>query len=601
MPRSNAWIDRLRALRNVRIVLEILWKATPKLVCVGLALRILQALSPITAAYIAKYILNDVQAVLSRRPLPPFFWRYVVSEVFVVIATNLLIRATEYIDALLADRWTHHASLRILDHAAKLDLQTYEDPAFQNCLERARLQATDRISIIPALSRLFQFSLQVLFFAVFLLWWAPFLLLLLAISALPSFLGDTHFAFLGYEKDYGQTTRRRRLNYIRLLGSSKDAAKELRLYNLAQFLSDRYSRISRSIYVENAEFSVNKFLWGGCFALLNVGGYYAAYLYIISGALHQQYDIGSFAFMTRAIQQVQGYMQLVLSTASGIADQALFLLDLIDLFKIKASITSVTNPQPLPVCISRGFEFRNVAFAYPGSNRKVVEGLTFQLRPGERVALIGENGQGKTTIVKLMTRLYEPTEGSILLDGVDLREYNLDVLHRSVGVIFQDFMRYEMTVKENIAVGRIDQQISDAEIASAAKKALAHEVIERLTNGYDQMLGRYFDGGTDLSGGEWQRIALARAYLREAQLLILDEPTASLDVRSELEAFDQFAKLTVGKMALLVSHRFSTVRMADRILVLSGGRIVEEGDHATLIALNGRYAEMFDMQAASYR
>jgi len=227
--------------------------------------------------------------------------------------------------------------------------------------------------------------------------------------------------------------------------------------------------------------------------------------------------------------------------------------------------------------------------------------FNFTLRPGERVALIGENGQGKTTIVKLISRLYDPTEGMILLDGVDLREYDLTALHSEMGVIFQDFMRYEMTARENIAVGRIEEARSDVEIEYAASKSLAAEVIATLPGGYEQMLGRRFDGGVDLSGGEWQKLALARAYLRDAQLLILDEPTAALDARSEIEVFDRFAELTFDKMALLISHRFSTVRMADRIVVLEGGIIVEEGNHTELVAHNGRYAAMFEMQAASYR
>ncbi len=256
---------------------------------------------------------------------------------------------------------------------------------------------------------------------------------------------------------------------------------------------------------------------------------------------------------------------------------------------------------PAPRPIQRGFEFRDVSFAYPGTNRRVLSNFNFTLSPGERVALIGENGQGKTTIVKLITRLYDPTEGRILLDGVDLREYDLADLHAEIGVIFQDFMRYEMTARENIAMGRIEVDHADEEIEYAAEKSMASEVIARLRGGYDQMLGRRFEGGVDLSGGEWQKLALARAYLRDAQLLILDEPTASLDARSEFEVFERFAELTYGKMALLISHRFSTVRMADRIVVLEGGRLVEEGSHSQLVALGGRYAAMFEMQAASYR
>jgi ATP-binding cassette subfamily B protein len=284
-----------------------------------------------------------------------------------------------------------------------------------------------------------------------------------------------------------------------------------------------------------------------------------------------------------------------------VADQALFLTDLIAFFEMKPHVESKAGGISVSQPVAHGFEFRNVSFAYPGTSRRILSDFNFTLCPGERVALIGENGQGKTTIVKLITRLYDPTEGQILLDGVDLREYDLAALHSEIGVIFQDFMRYEMTARENIAVGRIEVQYSQQEIDYAADKSMAAGVVAKLPGGYDQMLGRRFEGGVDLSGGEWQKLALARAYLRDAQLLILDEPTAALDARSEFEVFQRFAELTFGKMALLISHRFSTVRMADRIVVLEAGRLVEEGSHAELIALGARYAAMFEMQAASYR
>ena len=335
--------------------------------------------------------------------------------------------------------------------------------------------------------------------------------------------------------------------------------------------------------------------------MLGILGYYGSYAYVIWRAVHGEYAIGTFVFITTAIQQASSNLQQVFSTASGIADQALFLTDLLAFFAMRPTVQSKPDALPVPSPIRRGIEFRNVTFVYPGTDRRVLQNFNFRLDPGERVALIGENGQGKTTVVKLITRLYDPTEGQILLDGVDLREYDLADLHAEIGVIFQDFMRYEMTARDNIAVGRIEVPHTDEEIEYAAEKSLASEVVAKLGGGYDQMLGRRFESGVDLSGGEWQKLALARAYLRDAQLLILDEPTASLDARSELEVFQRFAELTMGKMALLISHRFSTVRMADRIVVLESGRLVEEGSHTDLIALGGRYAAMFEMQAASYR
>jgi len=299
--------------------------------------------------------------------------------------------------------------------------------------------------------------------------------------------------------------------------------------------------------------------------------------------------------------QASANIQQIFSTLSSIADQALFLTDLLAFFEMQPTIRSKPKALPAPRPIVRGFEFRNVSFRYPGTSRLVLNGLNVSLRAGERVALIGENGEGKTTLVKLMTRLYDPTEGQVLLDGIDLREYNLEDLYREIGVIFQDFMRYEMTARENIAVGQIDAINNLSLLQMAADKSMAKEVIERLPREYEQMLGRRFERGVDLSGGEWQKVALARAYLRDAQVLILDEPTAALDARSEFEVFQRFAELTAGKTALFISHRFSTVRMAQRILVLENGRIAEDGSHEELFHLRGRYAEMFEMQAASYR
>jgi ATP-binding cassette subfamily B protein len=431
--------------------------------------------------------------------------------------------------------------------------------------------------------------------------YSPFLLLLLIAGIVPAFLGESHFAFLTYAKNFRQTPLRRQMDYLRQVGGSKEAAKELRLFNLSDYLTNRFTALSLAIYKENVALNRRRLFWGGLLAIIGQLGYYGAYVYSIYRTITGQYSVGDLTFITTAIMQAMSNIQQAFSTASGVADQALFLTDLIAFFEMKPRVENKANGLPAPRPIQRGFEFRNVSFAYPGTERRILSNFNFHLRCGERIALIGENGQGKTTIVKLITRLYDPTEGQILLDGVDLREYDVDDLHAEMGVIFQDFMRYEMTARENIEVGRIEVEHSMEELEYAAKKSLASEVIDKLHGGFDQMLGRRFETGVDLSGGEWQKIALARAYLRDAQLLILDEPTAALDARSELEVFQRFAELTYGKMALLISHRFSTVRMADRIVVLEAGKLVEEGSHSELINLGGRYAAMFEMQAASYR
>jgi ATP-binding cassette subfamily B protein len=598
---GNAWADRVRALKNVPPVLRFVWESGPSVVFWNIAIRLLVAFLPVGIGIIARSIIDGINSLTHNRPLPHHFWWLVGAEMTLAVLMGILSRSVDYFDNLLADRYTHHVSVEVMRKAASLDVTVYEDPVFYDRLERARVQATDRLAMIQQMGRLIQQSVTAIAFSAVLVYYSPFLLLLLVLGIVPAFLGESHFAFLTYAKNFRQTPLRRQMDYLRQVGGSKEAAKELRLFNLSDYLTNRFTALSLNIYEENVALNRRRLFWGGLLAIVGQLGYYGAYGFSIYRTIQHVYSIGDFTLITTAIMQAMSNIQQAFSTASGVADQALFLTDLLAFFEMKPRVESKANGLRVPRPIQQGFEFRNVSFAYPGTERRVLSDFNFFLHCGERIALIGENGQGKTTIVKLITRLYDPTEGQILLDGVDLRDYDLDDLHAEMGVIFQDFMRYEMTAKQNIEVGRIEVEHTPEELEYAAKKSLASEVIGKLHGGFDQMLGRRFEGGVDLSGGEWQKIALARAYLRDAQLLILDEPTAALDARSELEVFERFAELTQGKMALLISHRFSTVRMADRIVVLEKGKLVEEGNHTDLIALGGRYAAMFEMQAASYR
>jgi ATP-binding cassette subfamily B protein len=598
---GNAWGDRLRALKNVPSVLHFVWESGPGVVFWNITIRIAVAFLPVGIGVVARSIINGVIQARTHGSLPQNFWWLVGTEMGLAVLTGILSRAVDYFDNLLADRYTHHVSVEVMRKAASLDVTVYEDPVFYDRLERARVQATDRLAMIQQMGRLIQQSISAVAFSAVLVYYSPFLLLLLIFGIVPAFLGESHFAFLTYAKNFRQTPARRQMDYLRQVGGSKEAAKELKLFNLSEYLTGRFTALSKGIYEENVALNRRRLFWGGVLAILGQLGYYAAYGLSIYRTLQGRYTIGDLTLITTAIMQAMSNIQQAFSTASGVADQALFLTDLIAFFEMKPRVESKVNGLPAPRPIVRGFEFRNVSFAYPGTERPVLSNFNFTLSPGERIALIGENGQGKTTIVKLITRLYDPTEGEVLLDGIDLREYDVADLHAEMGVIFQDFMRYEMTASENIAVGRIEIPHTQEELEYAAEKSLASEVIAKLHGKYGQMLGRRFEGGVDLSGGEWQKLALARAYLRDAQLLILDEPTAALDARSELEVFERFAELTYGKMALLISHRFSTVRMADRIVVLEAGRLVEQGTHSQLITLGGRYAAMFEMQAASYR
>jgi ATP-binding cassette, subfamily B, bacterial len=598
----SGWEERLSALRNVPPVLRIVWESGRWVVSLGLFFRALASLLPVALLAVTKLIIDAiVRAVSNHQPVASRFWWLIAAEFTLAVIASFLGRVIDFLDALLADKYTRHVSIQVMKHASALDLIAYEDPVFYDRLERARVQATDRLGMIQSIGRLVQLSITTLTLSVSIMVFSPWLMLLLIAGVVPAFLGESHFAFLGYAKNFRQTPVRRQLDYLRVLGGSREAAKELKLFGLKDFLTERFTRLSDEIYHENVGLARRRLWAGSLFSLIGTIGYYSAYVYVIWRTVVGALSIGTLTFLAGAIMQASSNIQQIFSTLSSIADQALFLTDLLAFFAMQPTIRSKPNALPAPRPIARGFEFRNVSFRYPGSPRLILDGLNFHLRPGERVALIGENGQGKTTIVKLITRLYDPSAGEILLDGVDLREYDLEDLYREIGVIFQDFMRYEMTARENIAVGRIQDLDRGELLHDAARKSLADQVIAKLPRAYEQMLGRRFEGGLDLSGGEWQKVALARAYLRDAQLLILDEPTAALDARSEFEVFQRFAELTAGKMALFISHRFSTVRMADRIVVLEGGRIAEEGNHEQLSRMGGRYAEMFELQAASYR
>ena len=598
----TGWRERLSALRNVPAVLKIVWDSAPAVVVFGLAARLLSSLLPVALLWITKLIIDGiVHAASTHQPVPRQFWWLVAAEFSLAVLTSILIRAIDYSDSLLADKYTRYASIQVMNQAAGLDLLAYEDPVFYDRLERARVQATDRLGMIQAMGRLVQQAITTLTLSVSIIVFSPWLMLLLIAGVVPAFLGESHFAFLSYAKNFRQTPLKRQLDYLRVLGGSKEASKELKLFGLRDFLRERFTRLCDAIYKENIALSRRKLIAGAFLSVIGTMGYYSAYVFVIWRTVSGALSIGTLTFLAGAILQASSNIQQFFSTLAGIADEALFLTDLVAFFGMQPTIRSKPNALPAPRPMVRGFEFRNVSFHYPGSTRLILNRLNFELRPGQRVALIGENGQGKTTFVKLITRLYDPTEGQILLDGIDLREYDLEDLHREMGVIFQDFMRYEMTARDNIAVGRVEEINNLELVKTAARKSMADRIVGQLPERYEQMLGRRFDHGVDLSGGEWQKVALARAYLRDAQLLILDEPTAALDARSELEVFRRFSELAADKTALFISHRFSTVRMVDRIVVLNNGKIVEEGNHAQLSSLGGLYAEMFEMQASSYR
>jgi ATP-binding cassette, subfamily B, bacterial len=596
------WRARFAAMRNVRPLLGMVWETSPPLVLSTTVLRLFRALLPLAMLWVSKLILDAVVGRIMRKSGNlQQVWKLVALELALAVLGDVLGRANTLFDSLLGDRFTNRVSVRLMQHATELDLASFEDPVFYDKLERARRQTTGRLTLLASLLNVCQDMLSLISLSGILFVYAPWLMLLLVAAVIPAFLGETHFTTLAYSALYRWTPQRRQLDYLRFLGAGAQSAKEIKIFGLGRHLSERYHEISEAIDNENKKLWIKRATVGAALNLVSTGGYYGAYVVVLMKALAGAFSIGTFTMLTGAFQRSRTYIEKILSSFNDISEQAMFLTDLFDFFAMEPTIRSLPNAIPAPRPIRDGFEFRDVAFAYPGSSRLVVQNINFRLYPTEKIALIGENGAGKTTLVKLLSRLYDPTAGSILLDGIDLREYDVDSLRREIGVIFQDYMRYDMVVRDNIGFGKIESVQDEPRVQTAAHKSLANHLIDRLPNGYDQMVGRRFEGGVDLSGGEWQKIALARAYMREAQLLILDEPTATLDARAEYEVFQRFADLTRDRMAVLISHRFSTVRMADRILVLADGAIQEQGSHQQLVALGGRYAELFELQAAGYR
>ena len=599
---KTVWRDRFAALRNIPPVLRLVWNAAPKVVAAGLVLRVFSALIPLAALAVSKWIIDLVVATVKHPgPFPSQVWYLLAAEFLLAAIGNILGRAIDYTDARLADEFTREVSLRVMEHATRLDLGSFEDPAFHDKLERARVQATDRIGMLQAMGRLLLQTITLISLSIGVIVYSPWLFVLLVICVAPAFTGESHFAFLGYTLAHSLTPIRRELDYLRVLETSKESAKEVKIFGLGEHLRSRYATLTDEVIRKNRVLTRKRMWWGSALSVVGSIGYYASFAYLVWQALRGQITVGTLTFLAGAIAGSSQQLQSVFSLFSSISDQALFLTDLVDFLAVEPRIQSKPNAILAPRPIREGFEFRDVSFQYPGSSRMVLDRLNFRIEPGEHIALVGENGQGKTTLVKLMARLYDPTAGSILLDGVDLREYNVDDLQREIGIIFQDFVRYDMPARLNIGVGRIGELDQDEALWEAARKSRAAGTLERLAGGLDQMLGRRFEGGVDLSGGEWQKFALARAYLRNAQVLILDEPTAALDAVAESEVFARFAELARHSTAVLISHRFSTVRKADRIVVLEGGKIREQGTHDQLVTIRGRYARLFELQAANYR
>jgi ATP-binding cassette subfamily B protein len=594
--------ERFSALGNLPRFFKIVWQTSPGLTVANAVLRIFRSASPVAILYVGKLIIDQVIFLSNHADTAHvLLWQLVALEFGLAILSDALARATTLVDSLLGDLFSNYTSIKIMQHAAILDLDQFEDSTFYDKLERARQQTVGRTILLSQVLSQLQDFITIGFLAAGLVVFNPWLILLLFIAVLPAFLGESYFNDRTYSLSRRQTPERRELDYIRYVGASDDTAKEVKIFDLSSFLVDRFKQLSGKFYNDNKQLTLKRSLWGTAFSFLGSAGYYGAYVFIISKTINGVLSIGDLTFLAGSFRQLRSLLEGILSRFTAVSQGAIYLKDFFDFFDIQPRIKASVQGRPFPKNILHGFTFEDVGFKYAHSEKWANRHLNFTLMAGEKLALVGENGAGKTTLVKLLARLYDPTEGRILLDGVDLREYDLTDLRKGIGVIFQDYLRYQMTVSQNIAVGNIDEKENRPLIMESAKQSLADLLVQKLPGKYDQALGKRFNQGIELSGGEWQKIALARAYMKDAQLLILDEPTAALDARAEYEVFQRFAELTKGKTAVLISHRFSTVRMADRILVLDKGELLEWGSHEELLQKKGRYAELFKLQAMGYQ
>jgi ATP-binding cassette subfamily B protein len=594
--------EKFAALGNLPRFFKLVWQTNHWYAILDAVLRLIRSAIPVTILYVGKLIIDEV-VLLSRGSSidHTYLWKLVAAEFALAIISDALSRATSLVDSLLGDLFSNYTSIKIMEHAATLDLDQFEDSAFYDKLERARQQTVGRTILLSQILTQVQDLITMAFLTVGLMAFNPWLILLLLVAIVPAFLGESYFNDRSYALTRGQTPERRELDYMRYLGASDETAKEVKLFNLSGFLIDRFTTLSNKFYDDNKKLSIKRASWGTLFTLLGSIGYYTAYIVMILKTVEGALTIGTLTFLAGSFRQLRSLLENILSRFTTVSQGAIYLRDFFDFFEIKPKISVAQKPVPFPNPIREGFTFENVGFRYHNSDAWANRHLSFTLRVGEKMALVGENGAGKTTLVKLLARLYDPTEGRILLDGIDLREYDIMDLRKNTGIIFQDYLRYQMSFAQNIAVGNIEEQDNRPLIKVSAEKSLANLLADKLPEQYDQALGRRFNNGVELSGGEWQKVALARAYMKEAQILILDEPTSSLDARAEYEVFQRFAELTKGKTAVLISHRFSTVRMADRILVLDKGQQIELGSHEELLQKNGRYAELFHLQAQGYK
>ena len=528
-------------------------------------------------------------------------WMLVLAEFALAILSDLLSRGITLSDALLGDQYAIDTSVKIIKKTAELNLSQLEDSEFYDKLERARQQTTRRVGLMSNVLTQGEDIIVIISLLTGVVAFEPWLIILLVVSVVPTIINEIKFSGTSYSLARSWTQERRELDYLRYAGASDVTAKEVKLFGLSGYLADRFKNLSDKYYLQSKKLAKQRAGWGSLFNVIGTGAYYGAYVFIVFRTVAGVFTLGDLTFLSGSFNRLRSKLQGFFTRFTQITESALYLQDYFEFLDLSFSEENKGQKLPLPKKIQKGFEFRNVGFKYPKSKKWVVRHVNFDLKAGEKMAFVGENGAGKTTLIKLLLRFYEPTEGEILLDDKPVKDYDQTEYQQYFGVIFQDFVKFELTLKENIAMGEISAIDNKERLDVAAEKSLASEVISEMPFGYEQQLGKRFKHGKDLSGGQWQKIAIARAYMKDAEVLILDEPTSALDARAETEAFQRFIQLTEGKTAVIISHRFSTVRIADRIMVLKNGAVLELGTHEELMANDQLYAELFNLQAAGYQ
>ncbi len=585
--------------RAVRLV----WTTSRALTLALVALSLVSGVMPAVVAYLGKLIVDSVvlAAQTGTDAHRTTAMGYVAWEAGAVITLALAQRGIGVCQSLLRAQLGHRVNVLVLEKALTLDLAHFEDSEFYDKMTRARREASSRpLSLVMRTFGLVQNGISLTTYGALLLQFSGWAALVLVVAAIPAFIAETKFSGAAFRLFRWRTPETREQMYLETVIAREDYAKEVKTFDLGPRLLDRYADIFARLYREDRNLTLRRGFWGFAMGLLSTGAFYGAYAWIAIATIRGDISLGDMTMYVLVFKQGQSAMSAALTAIGGMYEDNLYLSNLYEFLEEpvrppRGAATSGPNP-------GDGIRFEDVSFHYPGTDTPAVANVSFHLEPGRKLALVGENGSGKTTLIKLLARLYEPTSGRITLDGLDLQDWDHRALRDRIGVIFQDFVRYQFIVGENIGVGDGRALDDEARWREAADKGMAAPFIADLPDGYRTQLGRWFRGGRELSLGQWQKVALSRAFMRkDAHILVLDEPTASMDADAEVQIFQRFREMTREQMAILISHRFSTVRMADRIMVLASGRVVEDGTHEQLMDADAHYAHLFKLQAAGYQ